>query len=98
MNTSIKLNRWKIYVTIILMILAIPAVAMQFTSEVNWSIADFIVAGILLSAACVGLEWILRTVANKRHRWLWIAGLVVLFVLIWAELAVGVFGTLIAGS
>ena len=30
-------------------VLSLPLIAMQFTKEVNWSLGDFVVAGVLLS-------------------------------------------------
>lgn len=38
------------------MILSLPLVAMQFTDEVVWSLADFVVAGVLLVTIGVALE------------------------------------------
>jgi len=69
---------------------AIPLVAMQFTSEVNWDGADFIAWGLLLFLAGGVCFWATRKL--PRSRWLG-AGLLigVLFVYAWAELAVGIF-------
>jgi Kef-type K+ transport system membrane component KefB len=79
-------------------ILLIPFTAMQFTSEVDWNVADFIIMGVLLTSTGVACELVLRTVKKTGHR-IFLCGivLIVLF-LIWAELAVGIFGTPIAGS
>lgn len=41
-------------------LLCIPLVAMQFTNEVNWDGFDFIVAGILLLATGLTIEFVLR--------------------------------------
>ncbi|MEM6380952.1 MAG: permease prefix domain 2-containing transporter [Bacteroidota bacterium] len=79
-------------------LLFIPLVAMLFTEEVNWNIADFLVAGILLIGAGLFLELILRTIQTKRNRMLLIVTLFLCLLLIWAELAVGIFGTIFAGS
>ena len=79
-------------------ILLIPLVAMQFTSEVNWNAADFIVAAALLFGMGTVLELTLRSVKKKSHQIA--AGIFLLctLALIWAELAVGIFGSPIAGS
>ncbi len=79
-------------------LLMVPAIAMQFTKEVNWSLFDFLVAAVLLFAAAFGIDLIYRNVKNKSKSWIYI--LLVLFVLalIWAEMAVGIFGSPIAGS
>ncbi|MBL7473359.1 hypothetical protein [Robertkochia sediminum] len=82
----------------ILFILLIPFVAMQFTTEVQWSSADFLVMGSLLLFLVIGLETILRLVRGKGTRTLLITTLLLVFLLVWAELAVGVFNTPFAGS
>ncbi|MBT8281696.1 MAG: hypothetical protein KJO16_08970, partial [Muriicola sp.] len=38
-------------------VLLIPLIAMQFTSEVNWTAGDFLVAGILLLSTAFLLEF-----------------------------------------
>ena len=79
-------------------ILSIPFVAMQFTQEVSWSIMDFAIAGILLVGTGLLLEVTFRMTAKKTLRILIAIAIVLLLLLIWAELAVGIFGTPLAGS
>ena len=79
-------------------ILMVPAVAMRFTREVNWSPFDFVVAGILLAgigSLYVLLTRKLRTVQQRRAIG---GGLLLTLLLVWVELAVGLFGSPIAGS
>jgi hypothetical protein len=79
-------------------LLAFPLVAMQFTSEVDWTLSDFVIAGVLLFGTGTLLEVMLRKVKKWEHRVI-LAGILLLgLFLIWAELAVGVFGTPFAGS
>jgi|SRR6056297_805880 len=82
----------------IAILLLIPLVAMQFTHEVDWSIADFVIMGILLSVTGMLCELILRRVKNIIPRILLCGAILFGFFLIWAELAVGIFGTPFAGS
>lgn len=91
-------RRLTIILLSIIFLLAIPFIAMQFTSEVNWSSADFLVMGILLLSTGLICELIIRTVKKTNHRILLVVAVVVTFLLIWAELAVGILGTPIAGS
>ena len=49
---------------IVLLILAIPLIAMQFTSEVNWDETDFIVMGVLLSITGIFIEIVTRVVKS----------------------------------
>lgn len=79
-------------------ILSIPLIAMNFSKEVNWSLFDFLVMGVLLFGAGLVLELMLRKIKVTRYRILLGALLFVVLFLIWAELAVGFFGTPIAGS
>jgi hypothetical protein len=77
-------------------LLLIPLIAMQFTDEVAWDLMDFIVAGILLAGAALAHILAARLLPNYR---LVSGGVVaVVLALVWAELAVGIFGTPLAGS
>jgi len=79
-------------------LLLIPFVAMQFTSEVKWDLTDFITAGVLLLGAGLLCELVIRKVKRGRFRIAMIAAVLLTLVLIWLELAVGIFGTPFAGS
>jgi len=80
------------------LLLLIPLIGMQFSSEVNWSLFDFLVMGVLLLGVGLMFEFVLRKVPNKNNRIALIAIILIVFLLIWAELAVGIFGTPFAGS
>ncbi|MBK9149958.1 MAG: hypothetical protein IPM26_02820 [Saprospiraceae bacterium] len=76
----------------VLSLLLIPFAAMKFTDEVQWTGSDFLVAGLMLfSAGVVHLFGILR-IKIAKYRWFASLILIVVFLLIWAELAVGLFG------
>lgn len=77
-------------------ILSIPLIAMQFTEEVDWGVRDFIIMGALIFGT--GLLIDLAIIKAGKHRFIAILVLVMAFLLIWAELAVGVFGSPFAGS
>ena len=79
-------------------LLLIPFTAMQFTSEVKWSAADFAIMGTLLLGTGLLCELVLRKVQATGYRIAICAALVVAFLLVWMELAVGIFGTPFAGS
>jgi hypothetical protein len=79
-------------------ILLIPAIAMLFTNEVNWSLGDFVIMGTLLLTVALVTEFILRKMSNKRCQIAIIIVLIGLFLLLWVELAVGLFNSPIAGS
>ena len=79
-------------------LLSIPLIAMQFTSEVNWSLFDFSIGGVLIFSVAMGIQWIGYKIKNRNHRVLVIIASLIVFLLVWAELAVGIFGSPIAGS
>jgi uncharacterized membrane protein (DUF4010 family) len=85
-------------VATVAILLLIPLIAMQFTEEVKWGIADFIVAGVLLLSTGLMIEFVMRTVSSKQSRIALCMAILVVLVLIWLELAVGIFGTPFAGS
>ena len=79
-------------------ILLIPLIAMQFTQEVNWSVSDFLIAGALLIGTSLLLELVFRKVKHSNHRVALSIVLIIVLLLVWAELAVGIFGSPLAGS
>jgi hypothetical protein len=80
------------------LLLFIPLIAMQFTDEVNWTLSDFMTAGILLLGTGLMCEFVMRKVTKTGHRIGIIAVILLVLFLIWLELAVGLFGTPFAGS
>lgn len=82
----------------IAVLLLIPLVAMQFTDQVKWSPFDFLVAGVLLLGTGLLCEFVMRRVKRTGYRIAICAAILAALLLIWAELAVGIFGTPIAGQ
>ncbi|MES2810854.1 MAG: hypothetical protein V4670_00155 [Bacteroidota bacterium] len=93
-----KNKRLQLMIFGIMSLLAIPLIAMQFTNEVNWSASDFLIMGALLLGVVLIIEFILQKITNTTSRIGIVAVVLVLFLLIWAELAVGIFNSPIAGS
>lgn len=79
-------------------VLLIPFIAMQLTDAVNWKLNDFVVAGLLLFSTGLAFDLVLRTIPKRKHRVIAIFCLLIFLFLIWAELAVGIFGSPFAGS
>lgn len=84
--------------TIAAILLSIPFFGMQFTDEVNWDIKDFTIMGILLFGTGLLCELVFRVVKSFHNRVILCGGILIIFFLIWAELAVGIFGSPFAGS
>lgn len=93
-----KNKRLIIILVIIAVLLIIPLIAMQFTNEVSWSGFDFVIMGALLLITGLLFEFVLRKVTKKTHRIAICIGLIVSFFIVWAELAVGIFGSPFAGN
>lgn len=90
MNPSLSHSSAKVAIATGLVLL-LPLVAMQFTSEVRWGAEDFLAAGALLF--CAGMLYVLgvRRVYLPWQRRPFVALIAVGVALVWAELAVGVF-------
>ena len=80
------------------LLLLIPLIAMQLTNEVNWSFFDFIIMGGMLTITGLLIGRILKQFKPSENRILLIAIIIIIFLLIWAELGVGIFGTRFAGD
>lgn len=91
-------KRYVVVAALTTLILLIPFVAMQFTEEVNWQVGDFLIGGSLIFAFLSVGSWIFQKNGLSGNRLLWAIGVIILIVLLWIELAVGVFGTPFAGS
>jgi len=91
-------KRLLIIVFVVAFLLLIPLIAMQFTDEVNWTLGDFVVAGFLLFGTGFMLDMIFRKVNTSKYRIVLYVLLLAVFLLIWAELAVGIFGTPFGGD
>jgi len=80
------------------LVLCVPLLAMQFTSEVNWNLADFVVFGILVFCFSIAYKFLMGKFRSRTHRIIVGTVIIVIFLLVWAELGVGIFGTPWAGS
>lgn len=72
--------------------LAVPAVAMRFTAQVDWGAGDFVAMGALLLTACLLYELAARLSASRAYRAG--AGIAVAngVLTVWVNLAVGMLG------
>lgn len=73
------------------LLLLVPGVAMQFTSDVAWGPGDFAAAAALIFGA--GMAWVLGSRMARTGAQRGAVGLLVLgaLAIAWAELAVGIF-------
>ena len=81
-----------------LFLLLIPFIGNVVSAEVNWSWFDFMVMSVLLLSLGLGIGFVLKKFAQSKNRKAYLAAIILVFLLIWAELAVGIFGSPLAGQ
>ena len=64
---------------------------MQFTDEMNWTAFDFLAAAVLLFGTGFLCELALRKIREVKYRVAVCGALLAALLVIWAELAVGIF-------
>lgn len=100
------MNQWlhwnlaqKVIFTVILLLLCIPWLEqLDGKAAFHWTVFDYFAALVLLSTFGFGLEYLVRKTKSKKRKFLIILVVTFLFILLWAELAVGVFDSPIAGD
>ena len=94
MNTHNSLSRSAAKLSLgILSLLTIPLIAMQFTQEVNWTLSDFIFAGVLLFGTGFTYLFITQKSMNLVYKAAIAFALLSGLFLIWVNLAVGIIGS-----
>ena len=87
-------SRWRIAAwAVAALILLLPLVAMQFTDEVNWTVADFVFAGVLLIGTGLTYELSVRKSGDIAYRAAVGVALAAAFTLVWVTGAVGIIGS-----
>lgn len=86
-------HRWRIaaWGTAALLVL-LPLVAMQFTAEVNWTLADFVFASVVIGTVGLLFELAVRMSRNMAYRAGVGLALAAAFLILWANGAVGMIG------
>jgi hypothetical protein len=80
-----------------LLLLCIPFFAHFFSTEINWSFSDFLIIGILIfifGSLLYTIHLKVQTTSKKLLLFL----ILMLFIYLWAELAVGIFNFPISGN
>jgi len=80
-----------------LLVLLLPIIGV-ILFDLDWNIFDFLIMGLLILFFSIAINLILNHLNSSKLRLILVLMLVILFLLIWAELAVGVFGTPFAGT
>ena len=79
-------------------LLLIPLLGNFFSDEVNWSLFGFLVMGIILLTFGILINLIIDKLKKRSFKVLFIIVTLLVFALIYLELAVGIFGSPFAGS
>lgn len=74
-------------------LLCVPAIAMRYTSEVDWTASDFVVMGVLFAAILGAYDVLASRAPSFAYRAASVLTTLGLFLLIWINLAVGIIGT-----
>lgn len=79
-------------------LLLVPATGMLVSDEVHWGPEDFLVAAVLLGGTGLLLEFAVKRLPTRKGRAIASGAIVLALLFVWAELAVGVVGSPLAGS
>ena len=74
-----------------LIILIIPLVGTILFDQIDWGILDFLVMGIILLIVGIALSAASQKIKNSKKRLFYNFIIILVFFLVWAELAVGIF-------
>ncbi len=74
-------------------LLCVPAIAMRFTSEVDWTASDFVVMGVLFASILGAYDFLASRAPSVAYRAASVLTTLGLFLLIWINLAVGIIGS-----
>jgi len=89
-------KKWGVFYPLLLLLL--PLIGLFVSNQINWSFFDFFIMGILILSLSFGIKQVFKTTKNIKYRILIIGTIVIVFLLVWAELAVGIFDTPFAGK
>ena len=79
-------------------LLIIPLFFTVISDEFNWSFFDFIIMGFMMIFVGISFELVSRVIKSGKRKKLLYGLIILLFLLLWAELGVGIFNSPIAGD
>jgi hypothetical protein len=85
-----KFLMWPTVVTLFLFV--VVWIGMQYSDEISWNLMDFVMAALLIFGSFVSYALLANRI--PKHKNIIAFGILVIFVYIWAELAVGIFTNL----
>ena len=91
-------NYQKIYLIIFGTLLSIILLFNFISDEFNWNVFDFIIFIIMMIFALASFELVSRITKKEKSQKILFALIIIVFLLIWAELGVGIFNSPFAGD
>ena len=91
-------NYQKIYLIIFGTLLSIILLFNFISDEFNWNVFDFIIFIIMMIFAVASFELVSRITKKDKSQKILYALIIIVFLLIWAELGVGIFNSPFAGD
>ena len=88
---NFQLSKLSYVLFFITCVLFVPFIMMQFSSQVKWTLFDFFAAFILLFIAGIAVELVRLNINNVALKIILLIAICPLLLIIWAELAVGIF-------
>ena len=86
---------WPIWIAVC--VLVVVFLASLLSDQVTWSIFDFLIGGALIFAFATA-EILLWKKLHSQYRWFVLLFVLFLFLMLWVEMAVGLFGSPLAGN
>lgn len=86
---------WPTWITVT--VLLVVFLASLLSDEVTWSVYDFLIGGGLIFVFAT-IEIILWNKLKNQHRLFVVLFVLLVFLILWAEMAVGLFGSPLAGN
>ena len=74
-----------------LMLLIFPLIGTILSDQVDWGILDFLIMGVMLLFVGIAITVAPQKIKHPRKRLFYIFFMLLIFFLLWAELAVGIF-------
>ena len=74
-----------------LFLLILPLIGMFFSDQIDWGILDFLIMGVILIFVGTALGVVSQNIKHPTKRFFYTFVILLVFFLIWAELAVGIF-------
>jgi hypothetical protein len=85
-------------IVICISLLVFPLFFNIILDDFNWSVFDFAVMGLMLIFVGIALELVSTLIKGVRKKEILYGLIILLFLLLWAELGVGIFNSPIAGD